>query len=337
MRKIKTGIVGLGRLGRIHAQNLALRLPQADLTAVCSLSIDELQNAKKELGVNNCYTDFHKMIKEASIEALVIASNSDQHCDQVVEALEAGLHVFCEKPLGVNMEECKKCESAVNLYPQKVFMLGFMRRFDPSYQYADKKIKEGYIGKPVLFRSYSVDPVHAIKGSLAYLPYSAGQFLDMAIHDIDLARWLLNCEPKTVFAMGGCYAYKEFADFEDGDNVSALMQFENDTMVFLFAGRTAPHGYNIETEIIGTEATLRIGSVPQKNLVELLDSTGIRRECSQSFPERFSQAFEDEMKEFLNCIIEERKPEITVYDGIRANYIAELATKSFRENKLIRF
>ena len=115
-----------------------------------------------------------------------------------------------------------------------------------------------------------------------------------------------------------------------------LIQFENDAMAFLLAGRTAPHGYNVETEIIGTKATLRIGSVPQKNLVEVLGPDGVIKECSHSFHERFGQAFINELQEFVNCILEDRQPGITVEDGVRASEIAELATRSFQSNELIK-
>lgn len=338
MSKINVGIVGLGRLGFIHAGNIASRIKGARLTAVCSLKEDELSRASSELGIPReaCYHKFEDMLAKEKLHAVAIVSSSDQHCKQVLAALRSGLHVFCEKPLGVTIDECKEVEKAVAQFSKQVFMLGFMRRYDASYQYAKQKIDEGYIGRPILFRSYSVDPDHSIKGTLAYLPHSAGQFLDMAVHDIDLARWMLNSEPKTIYAAGGSYAYPEFEKYNDGDNAAAFMQFENQSLAFLLAGRTAPHGYNIETEIIGTKATLRIGSVPQKNLVELLDHTGVRKECSQSFPERFSQAFESEMQEFVNCILENRKPGITAHDGTRATEIAILSTQSFRNKELVK-
>ena len=158
----------------------------------------------------------------------------------------------------------------------------------------------------------------------------------MAIHDIDLARWFLQSEPKSIYAIGGCYAHQEFAKYEDGDNVSALMQFKNESMAFLLAGRTAPHGYNIETEIIGTLGQIRIGSVPQKNLVELFDAAGIRKECTYSFSERFHEAFVNEVQEFVDCILEDRKPSVSAHDGTRATIIAELATQSFKNNELIK-
>ncbi|HEY3429338.1 MAG TPA: Gfo/Idh/MocA family oxidoreductase [Cyclobacteriaceae bacterium] len=338
MNKLKIGIVGLGRLGFTHAVNISGRIKGAELVAACSLKQDELSKASAELGipVGSCYQKFEDMLAKEKLDAVAIVSSSDQHCKQVLAALQWGLHVFCEKPLGVTIDECKEVEQAVAKFNKQVFMLGFMRRYDASYQYAKQKMDEGYIGRPILFRSYSVDPDHSIKGTLAYLPDSAGQFLDMAVHDIDLARWMLNSEPKTIYAAGGSYAYPEFEKYNDGDNAAAFMQFENQSMAFLLAGRTAPHGYNIETEIIGTKATLRIGSVPQKNLVELLDHSGIRKECSQSFPERFSQAFESEMQEFVDCILENRKPGITAHDGTRATEIAIASTQSFRNKELVK-
>lgn len=336
MKKVRIGVVGLGRLGFIHAESISYRIKNAELKAICSLSTDELDKAKNLLNVPNSFTDFEEMVSKTELDAVVIVSSSDQHSKHSILALEKGLHVFCEKPLGVTQEECFKVETAVSEHKDAIFMLGFMRRYDPSYLYAKQKIDEGYIGNPVLFRSYSVDPESAIEGSLQYAAQSAGQFIDMAVHDIDLARWMLKSEPKTIFAVGGCYAHSEYAAYGDGDNVSALMQFDNGSMAFILAGRTAPHGYNVETEIIGTKATLRIGSVPQKNMVELLDKNGVVKECSQSFQERFHQAFTNELQEFVDCILEGRKPEVTVHDGTRATIIAELATKSFKTNELIK-
>ena len=336
MGKVKIGVVGLGRLGNQHANNILNKVRDAQLSAVCSRQKDELDRAKKEWGLVQCYKDYNEMLAKEELDAVAIISSSNVHCEQVISALEKGLHVFCEKPLGISETECLMVEKVVALQPNSIFMLGFMRRFDPSYTYAKKKIESGYIGRPILFRGYSVDPESAIDGAIKYAANSAGQFLDMAIHDIDLARWFLQSEPKSIYAIGGCYAHQEFSKYKDGDNVSALMQFENESMAFLLAGRTAPHGYNVETEIIGTQGQIRIGSVPQKNLVELMDNVGIHKECSFSFSERFHQAFVNEMQEFVNCILEGRKPSISAHDGTRSTVIAQLATQSFKSNELIK-
>ena len=337
MKKIKIGSVGLGRLGLRHAENIAGKIENAELTALCDLNREMLSKTADRLNVKHRFTDFNEMIKLEELDAVVIVSPSSLHTGQIASALDAGLHVFSEKPLGVTVGECRTAEKAVEKHQDKVFMLGFMRRFDESYMYAKKKVAAGEIGKVVLFRSYSQDPEKFIDGAIAFAPHSGGQFLDMAVHDIDLARWFIGEEPETVYAIGGCYAHPEFAKSNDGDNVSCLMKFKNDSMAFLFAGRTAPHGYNVETEIIGTKGTLRIASVPQKNLVEILDNTGVRKECSENFLERFESSYLNEVQEFVNCILENRKPDVTVYDGTRVSEIAYRCKESFEKGELLRF
>ncbi len=337
MDKIRIGSVGLGRLGLQHAENIATRVMNAELTALCDLNETLLNETADRLGVKHRCKTFEQMIGIEELDAVVIVSPSGLHTSQISKALAAGKHVFSEKPLGVTVEECREAEKAVEKYPEKVFMLGFMRRFDESYMYAHQKVMAGEIGRPVLFRSYSQDPEKFIEGAIAFAGHSGGQFLDMAVHDIDLARWFLQSEPESVTAMGGCYAHPEFDQYKDGDNVSCLMKFENDAMVFLFAGRTAPHGYNVETEIIGTKGILRIASVPQKNLVEVLDNSGVRRECSENFLERFKSSYVNEIQEFVDCIREGRKPEVTVYDGTAVSRIAYKCKESFETGKQLRF
>lgn len=335
MKKVKFGIVGLGRLGRKHAENIAFRVPNAELTAVCSIIEEEVDDVQKSWGIEYGYTNYSEMLKNEKLEAVFIASPSGEHCKQIEAALDAGLHVFSEKPLGVSLEECLKAEKAVERHPEKVFMLGFMRRYDNSYLYAKKKIEEGAIGKPFLIRCYGLDPEISVQGAIKFAATSGGIFLDMAIHDIDLARWYLGSEAKTIYAIGGCYAHEEFAQYEDADNAAALVQFKNDTMGLFYAGRTCHHGYHIETEIVGTKGSLRIGTVPQKNLVIVFNDTGAVQECASGFLERFEQAYVNELQEFVNCILENRKPEVNVYDGTKSTQIAYAATESFRENKLV--
>ncbi|MBU0929206.1 MAG: inositol 2-dehydrogenase [Spirochaetes bacterium] len=337
MRKIRIGSVGLGRLGLRHAENIAARVTGAELAALCDVDGKKLGETADRLGVAARFESFDEMLASPDIDAVVLVSPSGLHTGQIAAALEAGKHVFSEKPLGVTVEECRIAEKAVEAHPDRVFMLGFMRRFDESYRYAYRKVKAGEIGRPILFRSYSQDPERFIDGAIAFAAHSGGQFLDMAVHDIDLARWFTGSEPRTAYAVGGCYAHPEFARYGDGDNVSCLMQFDDGCMVFLFAGRTAPHGYNVETEIIGTEGILRIASVPQKNLVEILDTSGIRRECSENFLERFETAYINEIQEFVDCISQGRKPEVSVYDGTRVSEIAYSCKAAFESGELMRF
>lgn len=336
MKKVRIGMVGLGRLGMKHAENIAFRISGAELGAVCALEPERVDLARRQWAVPRGYADFQAMLGDTELDAVLVASSSAAHCRQIEQALEAGFHVFCEKPLGVTLEECVQVENAVRRHPDRTFMLGFMRRFDPSYRRAKKLIDEGYIGRPILFRGYSVDPESAIEGAIRFAPSSGGQFLDMSVHDIDLARWMLAGEATTVYATGGCYAHPEFAAYGDGDTLAALVRFDNGAMAFFLAGRTAAHGYAVETEIIGTRASLRIANVPQKDLVELMDERGVVRECSQSFLERFESAYLAEVQEFVDCIREQRTPQASVHDGTMATKVAFAATRSFREEQIIR-
>ena len=337
MKRIRVGQIGLGRLGYQHAVNIAGKIQNAELVALCDVDNAKLNETADKLGVQHRFSIFDELIACSEVDAVVIVTPSALHTGQIAAAMAAGKHVFSEKPLGTTVAECREAEKSVEAHPDLVFMLGFMRRFDESYRYAHDKVKSGEIGKPILFRSYSQDPEKDVAGSIAYAPHSGGHFLDMAVHDIDLARWFTGSEPETVYAIGGCYAHPEFGRYKDGDNVSCLMKFKNECMVFLFAGRTAPHGYNVETEIIGTKGILRIASVPQKNLVEILDTHGVRRECSGHFLERFDSAYVNEMQEFINCIIEGRKPLVTVYDGTRVSEIAYTCKSAFESGELVRF
>ncbi len=335
MQEVRVGIVGLGRLGMKHAENLAFRVPGARLEAACALEPDRVEHVQG-WGVPRGYTRFEDLLADRDLDAIFIASSSGEHCRQIGAALDAGRHVFCEKPLGISLEECRAAEEAVARNPSRVFMLGFMRRYDASYRRAKSLIDEGKIGTPILFRGYSVDPESAIQGAIRFAPTSGGQFMDMSVHDIDLARWMLGGEASTIFAAGGCYAHPEFAASGDGDNLAAFARFDTGAMAFFLAGRTAAHGYAVETEIIGTRGTLRIASVPQKDLVEILDERGVVRECSQSFLERFEAAYLAESQEFVDCIRQGRRPQVTVQDGTRATEVAFAATRSFQTDELVR-
>lgn len=337
MKKIKFGIVGLGRLGRKHAENLAFRIPNAELLAVCSVVKEEVDEVQKSWEIKYGYTEYEEMLKNKELDAIFISSPSGFHCEQIEKALDAGFHVFSEKPLGLYLEEAKRVAKAVNSHKDQIFMVGFMRRYDESYAYAKKKIQEGAIGKPVLIRCYGLDPKGSMEGFLKFAKtnYSGGLFLDMAVHDLDLGRWYLESEAEKVWAIGGAYEYPEFDEINDAETGSALVKFKNGTMGIFVAGRNCAHGYHIETEIIGTKGTLRVGTVPQKNLTVVFDETGARQECVQGFPERFDQAYLSETEEFVKCVIENRRPGVTVEDGVQSTALAYACKESFETGNLV--
>lgn len=335
MKKVRVGIAGLGRLGKVHAFNLAYRMPNAELTAVCSIVPEELEYAKKEFGNINTYDNYGAMLQDDNIDAVAIVTTSKEHCRQIKEALEAGKHVFCDKPLGVTIEECKMAEKAVEAYPHLTFFLGFMRRYDPSYAYAKKKIDEGAIGVPYMVKATGIDPEASIEGAIKFAATSGGIFIDMAIHDIDLMRWFLNADPCEVYAAGATFKHPEFKAVGDDETGAAMFKFMNGAIASIHVGRTAAHGYHVETEIIGTEGSLRVSPVPEKNLCMIFNKEGAVKECVENFPERFDASYHLEMAEFINCVQKSRQPGVTVYDGTKSAQIALAATKSYKENKIV--
>ena len=336
VKKLRVGVVGLGRLGKVHAWNIAYRIPNAELVAVCSSHDGGVEYARRELGMEQVYADYREMLAKADIDAVVIVTTSSEHCWQIEAALDAGKHVFCEKPLGVDVAQCKLAEAAVERHPDRTFMLGFMRRYDKSYAYAKKKIEEGAIGTPYLVKATGMDPESSVQETLRYAKTSSGIFLDLGIHDMDLMRWFLGSEVTEVYAMGATFKYPGFREAGDAETGAAMFKFENGAMGMMHVGRAAPHGYHVETEIVGTDGILRISAVPEKNLAMVYNVHGACTECVGSFPERFAEAYLNELQEFVDCALEGRQPGTTVYDGTKSTIIGYAATEAWKTGKIVK-
>lgn len=197
-------------------------------------------------------------------------------------------------------------------------MLGFMRRYDKSYAYAKEKITAGAIGTPYLVKSTGINPEAVVEGAIRYSGTSGGIFLDSAIHDMDLMRWFLGSEAAEVYAMGCTFKHPAFQDAGDDETGVAVYKFKNGAMGMVHVGRTAPYGYHIETEIVGTEGTIRISAVPEKNRAMVYDVNGARTECVDHSRSGLAEAYLTEMEEFVRCVREGRKPDTGVADGIYA-------------------
>ena len=215
-------------------------------------------------------------------------------------------------------------------------MLGFMRRYDKSYAYAKQKVEEGAIGTPYLVKATGIDPEAFVDGAIRFAKTSGGIFLDMAIHDIDLMRWFLGSEATEVYAMGSTFKHPAFKEAGDDETGVAVYKFENGAMGMVHVGRTAPYGYHVETEIVGTEGTIRISSVPEKNQARLYNANGVCAECVGSFPERFEDAYLIEMEEFVDCVLSGRAPGVSVYDGTRSTAIGYATTEAWKTGKIVK-
>ena len=186
-----------------------------------------------------------------------------------------------------------------------------------------------------MVKATGIDPESAVQGAIRFAKNSGGIFLDMAIHDIDLCRWFLNSEAVEVYATGATFKHPEFKEAGDDETGAAMYKFANGAVALVHVGRTAPYGYHVETEIVGTEGTIRISAVPEKNLANIYGHDGVLTECVGSFPERFDDAYLREMEEFVDCVLNGKKPGVTVYDGTKSTAIAYATTEAWKTGKAV--
>jgi len=334
--KIKVGIVGLGRMGKQYAHNLAWHMSHVELIAACSLSREERIYAQEHLHLTYVYQDYQKMLLTPGIEAVFVVSSTDMHVEHITQALDQGLHVFSEKPLAITLEACRQVQTVAGRHPHLKTAIGFVRRYDRSYMYAKQKIVEGLIGEPYLIKSQTVDKDTVTDFQITYVNKSGGIFHDYNVHDIDLTRWLMSSEFKVVHSIGGAYKHKRYAELGDADNVMTSCQLENGSMAVIIASRTAMHGHDTYTEVVGTLGSLRIGRPAEKNRVEIYDQYGARKECLDTFMDRFEDAFLAMSRDFIDCIINDRTPQCTIRDATRATEVAIAFTQSFRDAQVVK-
>lgn len=337
MKQVNFGVVGLGDLGELHIKHLKYKIEGANLIAVCARHESRVKEIQERYNVKYAYTDFNEMIKNTDIEAVMIVSNVDAHKGQCIAAAKAGKHIFCEKPLARTVEECHEIEEAVEANKGKVFTIGYMRRSDPSYVDAMKKVKAGAIGEPILFKSVSLDPSSVLEAHLEgvnagkYSPF----FLEMGIHDIDLALWYMQSEIESVYAVGGAYVESRFANYNDYDNACALARLKNGKCFYLQVGRTH-NSSHVYSEIVGTNGTIRINNIPRKNRLEIFNDSGVIEECESTFLERWVDAFIAEVESFIDCVVNGKEPVINVYEGAKSLKMYNMIQTSFVEDRLVR-
>jgi myo-inositol 2-dehydrogenase/D-chiro-inositol 1-dehydrogenase len=332
----RIGIVGLGRLGKRHGENLAHRVPGAELVAACSPDADERAWATQALGVNHVYGDYGALLAHPGLDTVFLVTPNSIHPEQIVAGLKAGKHVFCEKPLSMVLDECLAVEAEARKHPKLKTMIGYVRRFDASYQDAQKKIAAGAIGRPFLVRSQTTDKHDPSGFFVRFAPKSGGIFIDMSVHDVDCVRWLLGSpKPTRVFSVGAIEVHEGLAACGDVDNGLAVVEFEGGAMATIYASRTMAHGHESATEVVGTKGRLVIGRDGLLNRVEVADEHGIRVETTPTFWERFEDAFLRETIHFVDCVRHDRPPGLTLHDATEATRIAIAMRTSLVERRAV--
>ncbi len=335
---LRIGVVGLGRLGKRHAQNLAYRVPGAALSAVCSPLDDECAWAQDALPAPRVHRDYAAMLDDRGIDAVWLVTPSALHAQQIVDALYAGKHVFCEKPLSLDLAECERVLAEAQRHPHLQATIGFMRRFDPSYRDAFQKIQAGLIGRPFLVRSQTCDQNDPDGFFVRFAPTSGGIFLDCTVHDIDVARWLLGKpQAKRVYAAGTVALHEGLRESGDVDNGVAICEFEDGRLAVFYASRTMAHGNDTGSEVIGTAGALSIGRNPRANRVEIADASGIRNECTPTFFDRFEEAFVCEAQAFVAAVQRGEQTGASLADALEATRIGGALRRSLETGQAVTF
>ena len=330
-KTLNVGIAGLGRLGKRHAQQLARNTPGARLVAACSPVAAELNWARNELGITRCHDTLEAMLADADLDAIVLVTPTTLHADQTSACLRAGKHVFVEKPLSLDVATCEAVEAVAREHPNLVAMVGFVRRFDPSYAEAKAAIDQGDLGKPFLVRSQTCDQNDPDGFFVKFAPSSGGIFMDCSVHDIDLARWMLgNPKATRVFASGTIALHPGLAECGDVDNGLAIVEFDGGQRAVFYASRTLPHGHETTTEVIGTAGTLQVGVGAHLSRVQYRDADGVGHRALPDFFARFGDAFRLEMEAFVVACRSEQPSPLTLNDATEATRIGQAITQSLR-------
>jgi myo-inositol 2-dehydrogenase/D-chiro-inositol 1-dehydrogenase len=311
MRTVNIGIIGAGRIGRIHARNLKFQVPGAKIIAIADVIIESAKKLADELEIPVYEEDYRRLLRKDDIQAVIICSSTDTHAQIIIEAAEAGKHIFCEKPIALEMEKIDRALSAVDKAGVKL-QVGFNRRFDPSFKKAKELVEAGKIGTPHLLRISSRDPQPP---PLDYIRVSGGLFLDMMIHDFDMARYLLKEEVTEMMATGHCLIDSSIGQCGDIDTAVVLLKFQSGALGTIDNSRQAVYGYDQRIEVFGSE-----GSVVVENKTPT-EVTLHSAESIQSdkplyfFLERYQEAYLAEMNHFITCILEDKEPCVSGLDG----------------------
>ena len=330
MKKINIGIIGLGRIGKVHLESLMYRLPKANVVAAAD--INEKSHAfAKEIGVERVFTDYKKIINHPDIQGLIICSPTFTHFQYIEEAAKAGKHIFCEKPLELTIEKIKKIDAIIQKTDVKL-QVGFNRRFDANFTKVKEMVSKGKIGEPHILKITSRDPAPP---PIEYIKGSGGMFLDMTIHDFDMARFVVGSEVTEVYAKGAVLVNQSIGEAGDIDTALITLTFENGCIGIIDNSRKAVYGYDQRIEIFGSKGMSQTGNNYHDSQI-LTDKQGSHAALPLDFfMDRYTEAYFREMQVFLEVIEKNKLSPVGSKDALMATAIAIAAKKSIKENRTV--
>lgn len=329
---VKLGMLGAGRIAQTHLKTLATRIPDANVEIIADPFGDVAAEAAAEFAIPRHSRDHREVLEDETIDAVVICTTTNTHAPLMEEAARAGKHVFCEKPIDLDVARIDQALAAVKDAGVKL-QVGFNRRFDPNHRRVRQAIERGEIGEPHILHVISRDPYPA---PMSYTRNSGGIFVDMTVHDFDLARYLIGCEIEEIYATGTINIVPELADLGDLDTTLLIMRFQNGVLGMIDNSRKAVFGYDQRVEVFGSGGSAQTGN-RYDNAVTISDGASIRRDPPyEFFMERYTESFAREMESFVRALIEGTPIEVDGFDGRMPVVMGKAAFLSHERGRPVR-
>ncbi len=331
MEKLKLGIIGAGRIGQVHAKSITYHIPNAEVIAVSDIYVESAKKLAEEMSIPNYYQDYHEILNDPAVDAVLICSSTDTHAQIACEAAAAGKHIFCEKPVDLTVSKIKQVIEAVDKAGVKL-QIGFNRRYDHNFAEVKRLADEGRIGKIETIKITSRDPEPP---AIAYVKVSGGIFLDMTVHDFDMARFI-GGEVEEVYANATVLVDDEIGKAGDVDTALVSLKFKSGAIGVIDNCRQAAYGYDQRLEVFGSKAQASAANDTPTN-VSIIDANSNQSDKPMYFfLERYMQAYTNEMAEFIDCVVNDKPIRTTAADGLEALRLGLAAKKSVAEHRPVK-
>jgi len=329
MKKTKVGVIGVGRIGKLHLENLTQRIPNAEAVAIADVFVEEAIKVGEKFGVDTIYADYKDILANPEVEAVVICSPTDTHAQYIIDSAKAGKHIFCEKPIDLSLEKILEILKTVEKEGVKL-MVGFNRRYDPNFAKVQQMVSTGKIGEPHILKITSRDPAPP---PAEYVAVSGGMFLDMTIHDFDMARFVMGSEVKEIYVKANVLVDPAIGKAGDVDTAITTLLFENGAIGSIDNSRKAVYGYDQRLEVFGSEGMVKMdNNTPDTH--SYFNTEGSHGPLPLDFfMDRYIQSYENEMLAFITALVNDEEMPVTGREGLMSVAIGLAAKKSVAENR----
>ena len=330
-RKINFAVIGTGRMGSVHVANIVNKVPEANLVAVCDIRLDVAQAVADRWGITRVVQDYHELLADETIEAVLIATTTSTHAEVIKDCAKAGKHIFCEKPIALDLARIDEALEAVEQAGVKL-QVGFNRRFDKNFQRVKEIVQSGELGRTCMLKITNRDPELPSK---EFLRVSGGLFLDMTIHDFDMAQFQIG-EVTEVYATGSVLIDSELEEFGDLDTALITLKFADGTIGSIDNSRQSVYGYDQRLEVFCLEGTA-MAENEKENMVLKGNREGFQSSrVPNFFIQRYAPCYVDEVRQFMVSVRDDLPTLVTGEDGRKAVVIGYAAWKSFHENRPVK-